>query len=325
MRLLSLVFLFSIFLSCSKKGAEQVLSAKREALYFLTTGDCKEAQELLESVTPENDDSAYISLYASVFECYASYSQMDTVIDELSTIQSDTTNLFTTLAAFDSAQEVTSFDDVKYTNILKAISIISDSSPVNGSAGRVEHFGAGGGGDLNYQALFLTTIGLAKYLAAYGNVDSSGNKGSGGGTEVCLAQYNYGQVNTIYLDVLGADSCSSGTTSNGETSINTSDTDYLRRLCEGVVLYNQFVDLLVNLVLPGDASDLGNLVDVASVLEDFNTVAAAALGITGDSAAITTYGDIRSVTGCIEAAEVGVTNSNHLETYFSLFLEGNHN
>jgi hypothetical protein len=316
--------LFIITFSCGNKD-EDIISAKKEALYYLSSGDCSSAKKALDSITPNSDDKVYVSLYASVYECRAGYRELETVIDNLASINATTLGLFSTLAAFESAQVVTSPDDFQYINIMKALETIQNSSPTPGSIARKQKFGNSGGSELNYQALFLTTISLSKYFGAYGNVDSTGQKGSGSGATVCLAQYNYANVNNFYLDDLSADSCDGTTTANNDVSILITDPDYERRLCEGVVLYNNFFDLLVNLTIPQNTSQLGNLVAAKSVLQDFKAAATAYLATHGDGSAITTYENILAVPLCVTTAQLSTTNKNHLEAYFSLFVEGNHN
>jgi hypothetical protein len=319
-----LIFLFIFISSCGKSSEEEVISAKREAAHYLSEGECSKALSALRSASPSSDDQVYISLLASVYECRADYRELTTVLSNLDALDADTTNLFKTMAAFESSQEVAAPDDTKYVNILKAINIISTSSSVAGSLQRVEKFGKYGGSNLNYQLLLLTTIGLSKYFGAYGNVDATGGKGESGGGVVCLAQYNYGNV-AGYLDALTDDNCDSSTQADNQTSIDIVDPDYVRRMCEGVVLYNNFLDLLMNLVLPEDTTELGNLVDVASVLASFKSSAIVYFGASGDSASITTYENIRDLSSCESTANANVTNKNHLEAYFSVFLEGNHN
>jgi hypothetical protein len=323
-RVLSLIFLFTACFSCGKSSEEENLSAKRLARFYLSEGKCSKALSALEDASPSSDDQVYISLLASVYQCRADYKELTTVLGNLDALDANTMNLFKTMAAFDSAQEVTAPDDSKYVNILKAIEVISSSSSDEGSLQRVAKFGRYGGSNLNYQLLLLTTIGLSKYFGAYGNIDSDGGKGSSGVGVVCLAQYNYANV-AGYLDALTDDNCESSTQASSQTSIDIVDDQYIRRLCEGVVLYNNFLDLLVNLTLPQNTSELGNLVDVSSVLADFKSAAIIYFGASGDSASITTYENIRNFSTCEEVASTNITNKNHLEAYFSVFLEGNHN
>ncbi len=321
--ILSLLFIFST--SCANKE-EEVISAKKEALHFLSSGDCSAAKKALDSISPDSDDKVYVSLYASVYQCRANYRELETVLDELGALDSQAQNLFAILASFDAGQEVTQPDDDKYLNIMKALEVIQNSSSTKGSLGRKQKFGETGGGELNYQAFFLTTILLSKYFGAYGNVDSSGSKGAGSGSSaVCLAQYNYANVNNDYLDEINTDSCTGATTSNSDVSILVSDSEYERKLCEGVVLYNNFYDLLFNLDLPQDTSDLGNIEDALDALEDIKSAGTAYLSSKGDGAAVTAYDSFLDVPSCVTTATTNTTNKNQLEAFYSVFIEGNHN
>ncbi len=325
MKALYFVVISIFVLSCAKSKEEENLSLKHEALYYLTSGDCDKAQSALDDMDPDSEDSTYYSLYASVYECKAGFSQINTVLDNIDDLEASSNNLFKTLASFRSAQEVTAPDDSKYTNLLKALAVINSSTSVGGATQRISQFGETRASDLNFQALLITTIALSKYLGAYGNIDVDGTKGAGTGAQVCLAQYNYNNVNNIYLDAANLDLCTSATTSNAETSINTGDSEYTRKLCEGIILYNNFFDLLANLTLPADTSELGELEDVEAILETFKVAATAAFSGPGDGPAITTYENIRDVSSCETTAQLNATNANYLEAYYSAFLEGNHN
>ena len=87
---LNLTFLLLIFcFSCAKTPEQEIISAKKEALYFLTEGDCSSAKDALDAITPDGDDASYYSLYASVYQCFGNIKQLD-ILTDLATLTSPT-------------------------------------------------------------------------------------------------------------------------------------------------------------------------------------------------------------------------------------------
>ena len=312
-KFISVMALSSLLFSCAKTDEQKIDSARQEAMYHLTAGDCDKAKDALDDVTADSDDALYVSLYASVYECKAGYTELDTVIGNLTSLNASAAGLFSSLASFTSSQEETAADSTSYTNILNALKVILASSSTVSATARIAKFGVKKGGDLNYQALFLVTIALGKYMAFYGDAGTNGAKG-GGGSHNCLAQYTDATA-LGHLALNGGDSCASGSnTSSTETLV--ANSAYQRRLCEGVVLYNNFLDLLANISFPGDASELGDLVNTETVL---NTLLSTAEAV---EVAVGTYKVIKSFSTCETTAASDATG---LQRHFAILMENSYN
>lgn len=321
MKLLLMLLTFTLFVSCAKTDEQAIDAAKREALYHLTGGDCSDAKTALDTVDYQSDDSEYIRLYSDVYACKAGYSQLSTVVENLGSLTATSADLFKTLASMPASQAETQADSTAYTNIMLAINqLIYSNGATPSAAARITKFGAREAGDMDYQALFLVLIEMGKYFGYNGNVGTDGSKGGAGGTIVCLAELTDTTARG-HLDnaVIGAgDLCTDAlnSASSANSTIQSGDSDYVKKLCEGVVLFNNFQDILANISFSSNSSELGDLVSVGAILDSIETNAAAI------EAAITDYKDITSQAACELLA---VTKGNELQRHFALIIEDLHN
>lgn len=312
MRNLPLLFTFIFLFSCAKSEEEQIVSAKKEALYYLTHEKCTKARETLDKVDYQSDDPVYISLYSDTYACEAGYGQLATALPDMTSITATTSDLFGTLASFSSAQAETTADSTSYTKLMQAIQVILNSGA--DSATRITTFGATKAGDLHLQLLLLLTVEMGKYFAYYGDADATGIKGAGGNWN-CLAQYT-DLTALVHLAVNGTDSCATGAANTSSTDMLVANADYKRRLCEGIILFNNFQDVLGNISFSSNSGELGDLVDVGAVLNSIESTAA------GIEAAVADYKDILDQTECEATA---ATKAVEQQRHFALIIENNHN
>lgn len=315
-----LIFLFILLLSisCAKTDEQLVDSSKREALYYLTSSDCSSAKSALDQVDYQSDDAAYIRLYSDVYACKAGYSQLTTVIDNLGSLTATSADLFKTLASMPASQVETAADSTAYTNIMLAIDkLIYSNGTTPSAADRITKFGAREAGDMDYQALFLVLIEMGKYFGYYGDVAADGTKGGGAGTEVCLAQLTDATARG-YLDTYNSgDSCTAAlNATSSNNGIKSADTDYVKKLCEGVILFNNFQDILANISFSSNSSELGALVDVGGILNTIETNAAAL---------DTAIADYKDITGQTDCETLATTKGNELQRYYAIIIENFHN
>lgn len=264
--------------SCAKTQEEKVDSAIDQAQYYLTNEDCEEARDALDEVSYQDDDALYVSLYAATYACEAGYSELEEVLDNISNISFDSTSLFGSVAALPSSNETVADSD-DFINLQTAINTIIESSSTMTTQGRVDKFGDRGGTDLSFQALYMILIQMGKFFAYYGNADANGLKGQGSSfSNVCIANYlNY--TRSPLLDatlgatpVNGCDTANDGhpdlDSSSGTPSLNLVHT----RLCYGIVLFNNFFEILTNVSIPNSDS-LGDLSTASTLLAAIYTTA----------------------------------------------------
>jgi hypothetical protein len=315
MRWIFFILITLMALSCAKPSEEAINSAKQEALYYLTKNKCSDAKKALDSVDYQNNDATYLSLYASVYGCMAGYSELTTVLENLGSITSNATSMFQSLASMPAAQAETQSDSSVYLNLQKAINVLlyAGGGSTPSTVSRNSKFGLRKAGDIHIQAVFLILIQMGKYFAYYGNVDSNGTKGAGSGTWNCLAKYN--DANALAaLAINNLDSCTSAA-NTASPEMDPTETDYKRRLCEGVVLFNNFQDILSNITFPSNNADYGALTDIGQTLATIKQQA-----VLADNT-IVDYENVRSQSACEQLA---ATQGAQLQRFFVLVLENFH-
>lgn len=305
-------FLFILF-SCGKTEEQVCVDNKQEAKYYLTKSQCSKAFKVLNN-TCESDDSEYIALVASAYGCQANYSELDFLDLDVSSINS--ASLLSSLASLSSSNE-TQADSTEYVALQNAIQTILTSTSGNPSAAqRNTTFGSEGGTNLNFQALFMITVQLGKFFAYYGNADAGGSKGSGALGNTCIYSYTYADaVSWITTDSPGTGSCVNATGGEGSDDLENpvAASEIKTRLCEGIILFNNFMDILGNV----DLSDsiYGDLSSVEAVVNTLYTFQIAQENLYYSTTHISTVRSVRLQSDC-EA----LTNEQ-IEKYYAIFFE----
>lgn len=310
-------------------------SAIQEAKFELSSTECSKAKSILDDVGFQNDNADYISIYASAQACDAGYTELDTLfggnLDNL-----DSTTFLQSLAAFTSSNE-TSADSTSYTALNNAITtLISYDEAASGSpstVARTTKFGSKKAGDLSMQAMYLLFVQLGKHFAFYGNASSDGTKGGGSitGANSCLFSYTTQDAVDYVTDVGGAaglGTCTSASGTEGSDFLESPETaaNIKRRLCHGIVYFNNLLDILGNITLPSSDS-LGDVSNVSSALTTLMT-AAEAVETTGGAPA-GSYNDgsadgqgaITALRGVTSQAVCEAENLERIEKFYAIFFE----
>jgi len=304
-----------LFVSCAKTDEAACLAAKDEAKYYLTKRNCSKALSTIEG-SCSNDDAQYVALVASSHACSADYSELD--LFELDIDDINSSSLLSSLASLSSSDE-TEADSETYVSLQTAIQTILTSTSGNPSAQeRVDEFGIEQGTNLNFQLLFMLVVQTGKYFAYYGNADANGDKGAGTQTNSCLYSYtNADAVNWINTDPagVGAGSCTSASGSEGSNDLESPvvATEIVSRLCEGIILFNNFMDILG--VVDLSDSIYGDLSSVKTSIDSLYSAAVTAESGQYGSTVVNTVRDVRSQIDC-EA----LTTAQR-EKYFAIFFE----
>jgi hypothetical protein len=272
---LYLLCCLSLF-SCAKTDEQATLSAIREARYFLTSLDCQKAKDVLDKVGPVNDNPDFVSVYASSLACQAGYTDLGMALDNLADIDTSGGSMLGSFAAFESSNETT-VDATTYSKIVEAINyIIQANGGVQPSTtARLAEYGTSDGNDLSMQALLMITVAMGKYFAFYGNTDASGVKGAGSvtGGDKCIGFYPFdAQVNTTLVGN-PLNGCNEANAGHAALDFGTvTEAIVHRRMCEGIILFNNLFEILSNIDLSSNDS-LGNISDVSSTISDLFTLA----------------------------------------------------
>ena len=293
--------------SCARTNDVEVASAIREARYHLTTGDCSKAKDILDDVDADSDDGEFVSVMASAIACAAGYTDTKALLNLENIDATATTSFLGSFASFTTSDE-TSADAASYSKIKEALDYLleADGGTSPSTINRLDKFGTSRGSDLSMQALFMGTVALGKFFAYYGNTDSVGVKGNGSGSNGCITNYlTNAQMNAdLVADNGGANlwsSCDSGADGHPDLdSATLSNAVYKRRMCEGIVIFNNIADILSNLTI--DLPDTNvDFTQISDLFDDIYTAAfnlASSRGWGNAGAPILSLQDVTSQSTC---------------------------
>jgi hypothetical protein len=268
------IFLFCLlfFSSCAKNPVEKTNEAIDVALTLLSDGQCDEALSVLGEIGNQPSNAIYLQVLASAHACKAEFDEITFVNEDLTGI--DTTSaatIFKTASVMTFSSEVAA-DSADFTSIKTAYNIILNSTAAAPSqVNRTNTFGVRKSGDLGVQALILNIVNLGKFLNYYANVDATGLKGAGAGANSCFIRYNDPRAQMLTGVSTGA--CVSD--NDGHPDLAQATATGKRRLCEGLMLVTNTLDILDNIDLSGSSS-LSKLEDVSAQVNTFKTIAVAA-------------------------------------------------
>jgi hypothetical protein len=201
----------------------------------------------------------------------------------------------------------TAADAAGYANIKKAINTILNSTSTIGQVARTTQYGSRKAGDMGVQALILSIVNFGKFLHYYGNVDTNGVKGGGSSANSCFLNYNDPRAQAI--TGVGTGACT--VDNDGSVDLDQTTAAGKRRICEGVMLLTNTIDILDNIDLSG-SSTLSKLEDVSTQVNTYKTAATAA--------GLGTIINMKSQTAC-ETFLNTPANLLDMEYFYALVLE----
>jgi hypothetical protein len=296
-------------LSCAKNDTAATTEAIDVALTHLSNEECDEALDALRDVGPQNGNPVYLQVLASAYACRAGYNEIRFIADDLAAISVTTPQgLFKSLAVLRLSDE-TAADSEAFVDLRRALdTIYGGTAGAPTHAKRVAKFGPRKAGDLSVQALLLSIVNLGKFLNYYGNTDASGNKGGVAGSN-CFLDYNDSRAQLLIGAGVSTGACVA--VNDGHPDLDQTTAAGKRRLCEGLVLLTNTLEILEGIDL-GSSSTLAKLEQVADQVDDLKTVATAQ-GL-GDVINMT------SQTDCVAYAATPA-NLNNLEYFYALVFE----
>lgn len=275
-RALLWTLLLTLIYSCGG-DPEKITNAIDEANFLLTDRNCAEARAALDAVGYQSNNDRYIGVYASTYACEANYSTINFFADDLTNLSSTAGGFFSSLAAFSTSGLMTSATDDDFLKLQQAIDTIlySGTNTSSSSANRLASFGTQAATNLNVQALYMILVNFGRWLRYHGNANATGTKGAGTNAEAnnCLFTYDTGGANYAFvLDALNDGAANSGSCNStntpfvGTDDISTADAATNKtRLCKGIVLFNNFIDIILNITFTG--TNTGNLNNLATEFE----------------------------------------------------------
>jgi hypothetical protein len=317
---LLMAFIISMISACGLSTQEEIDNAITQAHQLLTDKKCAEAIAVLNEAGQQTSNPDWLSAMASAQACLAPWNVVrffETDLDNLGT--ADETAIIGSTATFTQAV-MTSPTDSSYTNMRAAINTLLSAGGITdiSYANRAAVLGSAAASNLAVQTLYMMLNQIGQYSRYYGNaLATTGLKGSGAAVNECYLTYTDTDAKT-YIDGVpgGLGSCDDTDTDTGRAELNGNRA----RMCEGIVLFNNFIDILANVSLDptGNNGDIGDLDELADDIEDICAQATIDYGINfGGTCTVKTQ-------SVCEANADGTYNQEHLERYFALIWEGLH-
>jgi len=315
--ILSFVFLF---LSCGKSAEQKREDAVLSANILLSTRQCQAAIDLLEAVGRDTYYGKYMQTLASAYACKAGFAEPTFFANELAKLGAP--SAFGGLTRFTLASTMTAYNSDNFLALQDAINVLLYAGGVSSSldptsARRESGLSSNDAQDLNAQLMYLVLTQIGLYLYYYGDSSSTGVKGSGAGTNTCLANYsnvalNVGADLTTFLGTGATGTCIAINT--GHTALGVQGSLNVKRMCQGVVLLNTFIDVFPSVL----GSITGNDLSAVSAITAVITAAKLAVTTAKTGAQMTTLLNTLNQANC-EADNA--SDTQYLQVYFALMYE----
>lgn len=281
-----------IFVSCGKKEGDELRDdAITEADFFLTDGRCQEAIDVLEAAGRNSRNGRFTKKLATAYACRAGFNTalfFDNDIELIATAHSELGGL----TRFKVSQMMDAPDNESYEDMKEAIDLLLYAGGLShsqnpSSEARREALGAEAGQDVDALLMYLVMNHFGQYLYYYGNTSSSGQKGVRVAADnKCLVAYdNLTFDNPIvpgvsdlydYLDVESSDTCSSTNATDGHPDLGAIGSLNIARMCEGVTLLNNFLEIFPKVIAEFGGADFDDLDGVDTVLNAAKDILVAA-------------------------------------------------
>ena len=320
----SIFFIFLLFMigGCAKTAPEKIDEAIDLALTYLTQEQCQKAIDVLEDVGPDSDNPIYLQVLASAYACRAGYNEITFLSTDIPTITSAPATFMKSLTKLSLSAETEANSD-SYNDLLAAMNsllYIDNNQP--SYAARVSKFGARKAGDMGVQALFMGLTQLGKFINFYGNVDTNGTKGAGpantneqGATPSnCFLEYT--EARSIAALGALAGTCDDMSSDNGHPDLSFAPASLAatkKKMCQGLVLVTNLIDILENINLPNNSS-YGSITALSGTVSTFKTSIIAA------DATLETLLDTTSQSTC-ETLVANATEFDNLQYIYALLFE----
>lgn len=285
-KILLFISMFAV-VSCGKSTEEKINDSIDRANTLLTTRKCSEAISLLEGLGRQTANARYIVSLASAYACRASYSSVTFFGTDIIKTTSDTVGLPSTTASTlggmtlytlsddtidDSFDEDSNVGDIQTAIdiLLYAGGAISRTTEPT-FAERLSIYGSDNG-DVNSFAVYLIMTQLGKFIRYYGDGNSSADKGGGSGTNTCFTNYSNADVLVQPGAGTGAVTGVCLSTNGGHPELIVADATLRKqRLCQGVVLFNNLIELLPLVIADAAGTDLEDIQAITTAINTLKT------------------------------------------------------
>ena len=269
-------FLIAVLLlsfSCGKSTEDEIKDNIDSANILLSTRQCQSAIDLLEGMGRQNKNAHYLKALSSAYACRAGYSTtvfFGTDIEKTATpgpLGGMTTYSTSLVSVTNPLTNDSNFRDLQTAIdiLLYAGGIPATTEPT--TVERAKYFSANQAGDINSQLVFMILVQTGKLLKVYGNTDDAGVKGEGSGLNNCFTDYTATDpLVQAYLLTGNTGACTVANSSHSQLAIGASGRR--KKLCEGVVLLNNILNLLPSVIATAGGGDLDDIADISAEIEE---------------------------------------------------------
>lgn len=339
-KLLSYILIFLLVISCGRNDEDFREDAILTALNYLNNNSCQEAIDILEEAGRDVHNIFYMKALASGFACKAGYSTGNIITNDIPNVSAANASLLGVFAAFSNASSMDAPDNDGHDNLQTAIDLLLYAGGLDEAkdptiARRSTAMTAGEAIEVNTFLMFLLMDQLGRFVHFYGDTDAVGLKAAGNRkNNECFIYYDrtivlaapaltLGSYLTTIQGVQGND-CGDNADSDADTLVDEGHPDLgvssaslnVSRLCEGVVLYNNFRKVLSSVISSTTSTELGSLGDITTVLntviDNLTTARSAA------SPTINTLAETLSKTKCIAD---NTADTSDLQTFYAYVYE----
>jgi hypothetical protein len=330
--------LIGLTTSCAELSeSEQIDDVVFSANNMLSYGKCQDAIDLLEGIGRKNDHASYLMTLSSAYACRSGFDEPTFYADNLPNLGTTVgTTFWGSFTQFASSIMIGPNDD-SFADLQEAIDILLYAGGINNPshANRSDKFNDTDANDMNMQLLYMILTHMGKYSFYYGNANpTNGTKGNGSlangnannNDNECFIIYRQDDIDTTVQAYGGACTNDTGGGENGHPQLDPTAvgaTTFVQRACQGLVLFNNFLDVLTNVTLSSSLGDLGTLQGNASL----NTICSAPLIALGADGSLLC--ETRSQSQCesnwandTSGNTALTTGTNALEMYLGIIWEG---
>ncbi len=265
--------------ACGASKEEEFDLIMTKAKLLLTQSKCDEALFELGQTGYRHYDAKYLQLYSSALACKGGFS-VTSLFGELADLTTTQAGILGSLSGMASSP-TTSSTNKAFINLQSAIDTLLYAGNIStvSAANRAAEFNSTDASNMNMQALYMVLAQLGRYFYLHGNTNAAGKKGARDTPETndCLTDYTFFDGGAGDSQVLRAFATGGGTitpcagNADGHSELKDGAPNRNKYLCQGVILFNNLLDLLSNISLSGD--NTSELQDLQSNIGDLCTLA----------------------------------------------------
>lgn len=311
------VFIAVILLlaACSKTPEEEVDDAILSANIALTQGKCEDALTVLNEVGMQNKHAEYLRTLASAYACKGGFKETVFFASDLPKT-ADKTPLGG-MATYSTSDDMDDPLNSKYVNLQTGIDTLLYAGGITlpSVTGRSEYFSSAEAGDINAQLLYMVMAQLGRYFYYYGRGTPTGIKGGCFVTYENIALNGATDLDTI-LSTTGGNCTGATVTGHSKLGSGLDDSLNIARMCQGVVLVNNLLDVIPGVLSSMDSTDFSVASNVTTVTAAINTL------LTAATTGLVDMTDILKVKSQSRCETDNASSDQAIQLYFAYYMEG---